>query len=310
VSIEAGALWLDAYQAATTRGGRYVQGGGCTTVGVAGLIQSSVFGSFSKRYGLAAAGLLEAEVVTADGVAQIANARTNPDLFWGLKGGGGGSLGVVTRVTLRTRELPQFFGVVSGKVTRASDAAYCKLIERTMSFYADRLFNPHWGEQLRFGLGNELVISMLFQGLNRAQVEEIWKPLRDWIAELQDDYKIDEPFKITAVPAKAIWNPALLKTISSSSIFADDRPNAPAGNFAWAGDREQSGRVLYGYRSAWLPAPLLKEAERSRRVPECSAIAARHISQLTQLQEVQLLDAESGSGSNLVARMRALDFVA
>jgi hypothetical protein len=101
-----------------------------------------------------------------------------------------------------------------------------------------------------------------------------------------------------------------LKTISSSSIFADDRPNAPAGNFAWAGDREQSGRVLYGYRSAWLPAPLLKEAERSRRVPECSAIAARHISQLTQLQEVQLLDAESGSGSNLVARMRALDFVA
>jgi FAD/FMN-containing dehydrogenase len=79
------------------------KGGGCTTLGVAGLVQSGGFGSFSKNYGLAAAALLEAEVVvTADGTVRIANACTNADLFWGLKGGGGGSLGVVTRLTLRT----------------------------------------------------------------------------------------------------------------------------------------------------------------------------------------------------------------
>ena len=83
-----------------------MQGGGCMTVGVAGLIQSGGFGSFSKAYGMAAASLLEAEVVTADGAVRIANACTNPDLFWALKGGGGGSLGVVTRLTLRTHELP------------------------------------------------------------------------------------------------------------------------------------------------------------------------------------------------------------
>jgi FAD/FMN-containing dehydrogenase len=67
-------------------------------VGVAGLIQSGGFGGFSKAYGLAAASLLEAEIVTADGAVRIANACTNPDLFWGIKGGGGGSLGVVTRL--------------------------------------------------------------------------------------------------------------------------------------------------------------------------------------------------------------------
>ena len=59
VSIGAGAVWLHAY-AAVAKAGRYVQGGGCLTVGVAGLVQSGGFGSFSKRYGMAAASLLEA----------------------------------------------------------------------------------------------------------------------------------------------------------------------------------------------------------------------------------------------------------
>jgi hypothetical protein len=93
VTVGAGALWRAAYEAVTTRGGRYVQGGGCATVGVAGLVQSGGFGSFSKYYGLAAAGLLEAEVVTAAGAVRIANACTNSDLFWGLKGGGGEAWG-------------------------------------------------------------------------------------------------------------------------------------------------------------------------------------------------------------------------
>ena len=56
-----------AYDAVTTKGGRYVQGGGCCTVGVVGLLSGGGFGSFSKYYGMAAASLLEAEVVTADG---------------------------------------------------------------------------------------------------------------------------------------------------------------------------------------------------------------------------------------------------
>src|SRR6266567_8885374 len=100
---------MQAYDAVTTKAGRYVQGGGCTTVGVAGLVQSGGFGSFSKNYGTAAASLLEAEVVTADGKVRIANACTNSDLFWALKGGGGGSFAVVSKMTLRVHDLPDFF---------------------------------------------------------------------------------------------------------------------------------------------------------------------------------------------------------
>jgi hypothetical protein len=70
---------------------------------------------------MAAASLLEAEIVTAGGAVRIANACTNPDPFWGLKGGGGGSLGVVTRLTLRTHDLPDFVGAVNMTIKAASD---------------------------------------------------------------------------------------------------------------------------------------------------------------------------------------------
>ena len=99
MTVGAGAIWMQAYKAVTTHGGRYVQGGGCATVGVAGLVQGGGFGSYSKSYGTAAASLLEAEIVTADGDVRTANACTNADLFWALKGGGGGTFGVITRVT-------------------------------------------------------------------------------------------------------------------------------------------------------------------------------------------------------------------
>jgi FAD/FMN-containing dehydrogenase len=141
VSVGAGALWMHVYDAVTTRAGRYVQGGGCTTVGVAGLVQSGGFGSFSKAYGLAAAGLLEAEVVTADGAVRLANACTHPELFWALKGGGGGSFGVVTRLTLRTRKLPEYFGGVFGTIKAHSEPAFRRLIARIIGFYHEHLFN-------------------------------------------------------------------------------------------------------------------------------------------------------------------------
>ena len=176
VTAEAGAVWIDLYHAVVSEGGRYVQGGGCTDVGVAGLIQSGGFGSFSKRFGTAASWLLEAEIVTADGAVRIANACTNPDLFWAIKGGGGGSWGVVTRLTLRTHDLPAFFGGVWGTIKAQSDDAFRRLIARFFGFYADDLFNAHWGEQVAFAPDNTLKISMVCQGLDSAARQAVWKP--------------------------------------------------------------------------------------------------------------------------------------
>src|SRR5262249_32262739 len=161
--------WIDLYDAVTSRAGRYVQGGGCTSVGVAGLVQSGGFGSFSKGFGSAAAGLLEAEIVTAHGPIHTVNARSEPAPFWAPKGGGGGSFGVVTRLTLRTYALPEFFGAAWGKLHAQSEEAFRRLLARFFEFYAASLFNPHWGEQVRIGPDYTLEISMVCQGLDAKQ---------------------------------------------------------------------------------------------------------------------------------------------
>ncbi|MFC3651244.1 FAD-dependent oxidoreductase [Dyella humi] len=265
VSVQAGAMWIDAYDAVTTHGGRYVQGGGCTTVGVAGLIQSGGFGSFSKRFGTAASGLLEAEIVTADGVARIANACTNPDLFWGIKGGGGGSLGVVTRLTLRTHALPEFFGAVFGEIKASSDAAYRTLIARAMSFYQSDLFNPHWGEQMRFRGSNVLELSMVFQGLSQQQALAIWQPFLDWV-RASGDYTFVKPVQVLALPAQHFWDAEFFRQHVPGAMIPDDRDGAPRNHVLWAGDQGQVGWFIHGFKSAWLPASLLHEDSQARLV--------------------------------------------
>jgi FAD/FMN-containing dehydrogenase len=261
VTIEAGAIWMNAYNEVTVKHGRYVQGGGCTTVGVAGLIQSGGFGSFSKRYGMAAASLIEAEVVTADGEVRTANRCTNPDLFWGLKGGGGGSLGVVTRLTLRTHELPELFGAVNATIRATSEAAYRKLIGEAIVFYAARLLNQNWGEQFAFRSNNTLEIKMVFQGLTREQAEDAWRPFFDRILLAPKDFTIESAIRIVAVPARLYWDAAFLRRFPGI-VVADDRPGAPAGNVAWAGDAGQAAQVVHACQSAWLPAALLRPEAR------------------------------------------------
>jgi FAD/FMN-containing dehydrogenase len=274
VSVGAGVIWGHLYDAVTTRGGRYVQGGGCTTVGVAGLVQGGGFGSFSKNYGMAAAGLLEAEVVTADGAVRIANAATNPDLFWALKGGGGGSFGVVTRLTLRTRELPEYFGLVSGTVRARSSAEFRDLVRWIVEFYRDHLFNPHWGEQISFRASNELGLLMLWQGLNREQARAVWKPFLDRVAASPRDFKVSDPFAIEAIPARRAWDLQFMRQHFPTAVDHDDRPGAPAGNFFWAGNRGEAGQFLHGYRSVWLPASLL-EPDRQAALADTLFAASR-----------------------------------
>jgi FAD/FMN-containing dehydrogenase len=258
VSLGAGCMWIDAYSAVTTRAGRYVQGGGCADVGVAGLVQSGGFGSFSKGFGSAAAGLLEAEVVTADGKQRIVNACQEPDLLWALKGGGGGTFGVVTRVTLRTHALPQFFGAAWGTFKANSDAAFRTLLARFVAHYAERVANSHWGEQVAVKPDNSLKVSMVQQGLSREEARAVWQPFFAWI-EASADYTVAEEPGASGHQAQSWW-----EVQGNPSMIPDKRPGASPDHGYWEGDQDQVGVFLHGYDSLWLPAALLEPGAQPR----------------------------------------------
>lgn len=271
VSVGAGARWWRVYNEVTTKGGRYVQGGGCGTVGVAGLVQGGGFGSFSKRFGLSAAGLLEAEVVTADGKLRVVNDHSHPDLFWALKGGGGGSFGVITRLTLKTHELPENFGAVFFTVQAPSDDAFRQLIERFLTFYRDSLMNPNWGEAVEFRGNNRLDVHMVFQGLDQRQAQHTWAP---FLAEVKEVNRIQGDPTIVALPARHFWDRDFWAKAIPNIVYTDPRPGAPQDHVLWEGDREQSGMFLHAYESAWLPAGLL-QAERLEKLAQLLFEATR-----------------------------------
>ncbi|KAH5101978.1 hypothetical protein HBH71_224360 [Parastagonospora nodorum] len=88
--------------------GMDITGGYEESVGLAdGFAQGGGVGDFTARYGLMADNAIEFEVVTADGQVRIINECNDPDLFWAMRGGGGGTFAVLTKYRVQLhRSLP------------------------------------------------------------------------------------------------------------------------------------------------------------------------------------------------------------
>jgi len=93
---------LDSIQTALATRGRSIPSGSCPTVGVAGLTLGGGLGSETRQSGLTCDALVSASVILPSGDAFRAPQDDHADLFWALRGGGGGNFGVVISFTFRT----------------------------------------------------------------------------------------------------------------------------------------------------------------------------------------------------------------
>src|SRR3954470_53658 len=101
VTVSAAAQ-LDSVQTALAARRLSIPGGSCPTVGIAGLTLGGGLGSDARRSGLTCDALASAVVVLPSGDVITASADDHTDVFWALRGGGGGNVGVVTSLTFRT----------------------------------------------------------------------------------------------------------------------------------------------------------------------------------------------------------------
>jgi FAD/FMN-containing dehydrogenase len=101
LTVGAGAKLYDVH-AFLDKHGKSLPTGTCPTVGIAGLTLGGGLGVHTRAFGLTCDRIQSLGVITADGVARNVSATSDPDLFWALRGGGGGNLGIVTSFKLIT----------------------------------------------------------------------------------------------------------------------------------------------------------------------------------------------------------------
>jgi FAD/FMN-containing dehydrogenase len=109
IAVAGPGLRTGEYSAAAMAHGLGTSFGDTGSVGLGGLVTGGGIGWLARAYGLTIDSLVSADIVTADGELRTIDATHEPELFWGLRGGGG-NFGIATSFTLRLNPVDRFMG--------------------------------------------------------------------------------------------------------------------------------------------------------------------------------------------------------
>jgi FAD/FMN-containing dehydrogenase len=270
VRAEGGATWGDVDHA-THPFGLAAPGGIISTTGVGGLTLGGGIGHLTRKYGLSIDNLISADVVTAEGRFLTASATENPDLFWGLRGGGG-NLGVVTSLQFRLHPVSTVFaGPIlyplerSGDVLRLFRDYMANASEDVNAFFAFLIVPP--GPPFPESLHNKTLCGVVYNYTGPMdQAKKVVSPLLEFGPPVQAPlgempYPAFQSAFDALVPAglQNYWKADFVKDLTEPIIDAHVRhgPGIPTFNSVMhlypvngAAHRVKNDETAFSYRDA------------------------------------------------------------
>ncbi|WP_460292412.1 FAD-binding oxidoreductase [Clostridium tertium] len=161
-------------------------GGGCPTVGVAGLVLGGGWGYSSRFLGLACDSLIEVEMINYEGKKLILNEQSNSDLFWACKGSGGCNFGIITSMTIKLKEKIKMGTLIYINYPNISNEDNIKVIEVLQELYKnlDRRMNLKTAIYNSPERGRGVKLTGLFYG-NSIEAREILNPLENITSSIE-----------------------------------------------------------------------------------------------------------------------------
>ncbi|KAF9561165.1 FAD-binding domain-containing protein [Agrocybe pediades] len=239
ITIGAGVQFADLY-AFADQNGLEVVGGTDQTVGAAGgYLQGGGHSSITPSAGMAADRALQFKIVTTDGSVRTANACQNSDLFFALRGGGGGTFGVVMEATVLATPR-RTYQIASINWPVGNDAALPKI----MAMFVDNataLATEGWGGYLTPSTGSFVITN---PNLSLSQAQKSVQSLIDLSTSLGG------VSNVTTVGSFLDWFNAFVDNKLTVQQDAVGLPNAltsrliPQANHATAASRAQLTEAL------------------------------------------------------------------
>jgi FAD/FMN-containing dehydrogenase len=202
VTVGAGLTVLGSYEQLLLPQGITVATGTCPTVGMGGLVLGGGISRIARQIGTTSDTLVSAQVVLPSGEIVTASATQNADLFWALRGGGGGNFGIVTSFTLQSfpatgsvvgfgmsfpwgqaaealntwqTTIPQAPGALGGSVFRATNTPAVGAANGTLGVYIGGGWSGAQGD-LQDILAPLLALNPVGVSLGPVPFAQAWKP--------------------------------------------------------------------------------------------------------------------------------------
>ncbi|GAB1524539.1 hypothetical protein RhiTH_007693 [Rhizoctonia solani] len=225
ITVGAGVQWGEAYKFANSVN-RTIVGGGASSVGSAGGFPlGGGYSLLSPSLGLGLNNMVQMELVTADGQLRTISECSSPDLFWAVRGGGGGTWGATTKVTYRTHPRAEVYVVSFNALTaNMSESVVREIVLRWVKL-APTLGDLGVGGATMFS-GKSLSIIALAQPAfaTLSTLKETMMPFTSWLAK-QGVLSTDLESTVDGTPIYASymdWYDFFTRSLASG-------PDSPAG---------------------------------------------------------------------------------